>query len=183
MATRAGYARTARLWRRGADPLAAPVLFETGEQSMAAWGEVDRYEPGRLVFAEKPGFFDTGVLDRRRGRTTAAARSAHGRVAILECQDWLTVRLRTPWTIERAGGIPPGALLGVGLRAFLEGDRRFETLFAPGERRALQHSLWAGGRLLVQILDDLQPVTEILAPSATGWARGTLQGLPGNSAS
>ena len=29
MATRSGYARTVRLWRRGTDPLAAPVIFET----------------------------------------------------------------------------------------------------------------------------------------------------------
>src|SRR5262249_20598935 len=29
MATRSGYARTVRLWRRGSDPLSAPVVFET----------------------------------------------------------------------------------------------------------------------------------------------------------
>ena len=177
MATRSGYARTARLWRRGTDALAAPVLFETDAQSMAAWGEVDRDEPGRLVFAEKPGFFDTiywlgdeGGPRLRLDLPTDASPSWH--------QDWLTVRLRTPWMVGGAT-YAAGSLLGIGLLAFLAGERRFDVLFKPGERRALQYSLWAGGRLVVQILDDLQPVTEVLTPSATGWTRESLQGLPG----
>ena len=36
MATRSGLARTIRLWRRGTDPLAAPVIFETREDSVWA---------------------------------------------------------------------------------------------------------------------------------------------------
>jgi len=35
MATTSGYARTIRLWRRGTDVKAAPVLFETMPESMS----------------------------------------------------------------------------------------------------------------------------------------------------
>ncbi|MER9282278.1 S9 family peptidase, partial [Mesorhizobium sp. M0522] len=51
MATRSGYARTVRLWKRGADPLTAPVIFETGSDSMAVSGHLDRTaESERLWF-------------------------------------------------------------------------------------------------------------------------------------
>src|SRR5262249_61920594 len=59
MATASGYARTVRLWRRGADPAAAPVLFEVAPQSMVAWGGLDRTQPTETVwYVERPGFFD-----------------------------------------------------------------------------------------------------------------------------
>src|SRR5215471_5869151 len=41
MATRSGYARTVRLWRRGSDPLSASVVFETIEEATGVWTIVD----------------------------------------------------------------------------------------------------------------------------------------------
>jgi len=41
MATNSGYARTVRLWGRGSDPLAAPVIFETSTDNMAVANGVD----------------------------------------------------------------------------------------------------------------------------------------------
>jgi len=62
MATSSGYARTARLWRRDTDPLAAPLIFETAADHMAAWADVDREtDEERLVFVERIGFFDAIV--------------------------------------------------------------------------------------------------------------------------
>src|SRR5215470_5236290 len=42
MTTSSGYARTVRLWRRGTDPLAAPVIFATRPECMAVSADVDR---------------------------------------------------------------------------------------------------------------------------------------------
>src|SRR5205085_3569477 len=39
MTTGSGYARTVRLWRRGADPLTAPIIFATSADQMAVWAE------------------------------------------------------------------------------------------------------------------------------------------------
>jgi prolyl oligopeptidase PreP (S9A serine peptidase family) len=53
MATRSGLARTIRLWRRGTYPLAAPVIFETREDSAVVVAEVDRdASPERVWFIE-----------------------------------------------------------------------------------------------------------------------------------
>ena len=64
------------------------------------------------------------------------------------------------------------------LARFLAGERDFEVLFEPAERRALQHFFWCAGRLVLSILDELQPVFEVLTPSAGAWTRATLPGLP-----
>ena len=67
-ATISGYARMVRLWRRGTDPLKAPVLFTVPETAMAAGGGIDRdAAPERLWFVERIGFYDSVVWIGDRG--------------------------------------------------------------------------------------------------------------------
>jgi prolyl oligopeptidase len=92
-------------------------------------------------------------------------------------RDWLALKPRTTWTV---GGktYAPDTVVGISLTAFLAGDRNFTTLFQPNGRRALQGLFWCGGRLILSILDDLRPVFEALKPSADGWSRESISGLP-----
>src|SRR5271156_520914 len=177
MATSSGYARTVRLWRRDADPLTAPIIFETSADHMAVWADLDR-ETGEdlLVFVERVGFFDAIIWigDQSGPKTridlpTDTWATWH--------RDWLAVRRRTAWTI---GGEThqPDTVLGISFPAFLAGERSFINLFEPAERRALQGFFWSGGRLVLSILDDLKPVFEALTPSETGWSRELITGLP-----
>jgi prolyl oligopeptidase len=177
MATSSGYARAVRLWRRGTDALAAPVIFETDANRMGVGADVDReFAEQRLVFVETIGFFDsvvwvgdhTGPKTRIDVPTDAWVTWHRG---------WLAVKRRTPWTI--AGEThAPDTVLGISFAAFLAGDRHFAKLFEPAERRALQGFFWSGGRLVLSILDDLKPVFEVLTPSETGWAHARIDGLP-----
>ena len=177
MTTSSGYARTVRLWRRGTDPLAATVIFETQAHHMAVGAGVDRESAEeRLEFVDRIGFFDAVVWigDRTGPKTridvpTDASVEWH--------RGWLAVKRRTPWTV---GGEthPPDTVLGISLAAFLAGDRRFTKLFEPAERRALQGFFWSGGRLVLSILDDLKPVFEVLTPSDASWSRDRITGLP-----
>jgi prolyl oligopeptidase len=177
MATNSGYARTVRLWRRGTDPLAAPVIFETDANHMAVGAEVDREAAEeRVVFLETIGFFDSiGWLGDRTGPQTRldvptdAWLSWH--------RGWVVVKRRTLWTIG-SETYPGDTVLGVPFAAFLAGDRHFTKLFEPAERRALQGFFWSGGRLVLSILDDLKPVFEVLTPSEAGWTREPITGLP-----
>ena len=177
MSTRSGYARTVRLWRRGTDPLTAPVLFETPEDSMAAWAQVDRTSgTERVAYGAQLGFFDTALhLGDRHGAGPALDLPTDMRVDWHG--DWLALSPRTPWT---AAGTThaPDCVLGIALSAFLAGDRAVEVLFAPGPRQALQGFFWAAERLVISILDELDPVFLTAAPSAQGWAAGRLDGLP-----
>lgn len=177
MATSSGYARAVRLWQRGTEPLAAPVIFETRADCMSVWADVDRDAPDeRLVFAERIGFFDGTVwIGDRGGPKTRIDLPTD--VWLRWHRGWLAVKRRTAWTI---GGEthPPDTVLGISLPAFLAGDRRFAKLFEPAERRALQGFFWSGGRLVLSVLDDLKPGFEVLTPGEIGWAKERITGLP-----
>jgi prolyl oligopeptidase len=177
MATQSGYARTVRLWRRGSDPLTAPVIFETDAGHMAVGADADHEFPEeRVVFVDTIGFFDSVVwLGDRSGPKTRIDLPTD--VWFTWHRDWLAVRRRTPWTID-GETYAPDTVFGISFAAFLAGDRHFTKLFEPGERRALQGFFWSGGRLVLSILDDLQPVFEVLTPSEAGWARQRITGLP-----
>jgi prolyl oligopeptidase len=174
MATRSGYARTVRLWRRGADPAAAPVLFSVDPAHLGAWGAVDRALPGRIVFTDQIGFYDTAV---HLGDITGPCRRIElpSDAGFRWQGDWLAVRPRSAWTV---GGTThaPDTLLGIGFLDFLAGGRDFRTLFTPGERRALQGFFWCKGRLVLSVLDELRPVAQVLTPG--DWAAAALPGLP-----
>ncbi|TIL63042.1 MAG: S9 family peptidase, partial [Mesorhizobium sp.] len=62
MATRCGYPRTVRLWKRGADPLTAPVIFESGSETLGVSGHLDRTaESERLWFVEQLAWLEKKV--------------------------------------------------------------------------------------------------------------------------
>jgi prolyl oligopeptidase len=177
MATRAGYARTVRRWGRGAAVEKLPVLFETMPESMSVGSSVDRTEGHDAVwYVEKPDFFDSHIwLGDHAGPKAKLELPAD--IEIETQRGWLAVKRRTSWTIGTRTH-PPDTLLGLSLAAFLAGNRDFTVLFAPGERRALQSFFWSDGRLVLSILDELQPVFELLSPSAQGWGRSKIAGLP-----
>jgi prolyl oligopeptidase len=177
MATHSGYARTVRLWRRGSDPLTAPVIFSTDVEHMSVWADIDRdSETERVWFAEQLGFFDQNVFlgdhigpKIRLDLPTDTAATWH--------RGWLAVKRRSVWNIN-GESYAPDTVLGILLTAFLAGDRHFTKLFEPGERRALQGFFWCGGRLILPILDELRPVFEVLTPSDAGWSQERITGLP-----
>jgi prolyl oligopeptidase len=178
--TTSGYARTVRLWRRGTDAAQAPILFEVPRDSMAAGAAVDLAARAAksVWYHESIGFFDVNLwlADADAGNrvkldlpTDVQLRVHHG---------WMAIKPRTPWTV--AGKTYPGdTLLGIRLEDFLAGNRHFTVLFEPARRRSLQGFFGCAGRLVLSILDNLQPVFEVLTPSGNGWTREVLAGLPG----
>jgi len=178
MATSSGYAKTVRLWRRGSEVNLAPVVFETAAGNMAAYSDIDRTGAvPRVWFVERLDFFNHHIwLGSETGAQTKLDLPSD--IWMEAHQDWLVVKLRTAWTI---GGqtFAPDVVLGISLSAFLAGDRNFTVVFEPGPRRALQGFFWSAGKFVLSILDELRPVFEVLTPSASGWARAVLPGLPG----
>ena len=177
MATSSGYARTVRLWRRGQPVDQAEVIIETVAAHMMIHGMVDDTGPEpRAWIVDQIDFFNHAIWLRDAAGSmtkldlpTGIWLQAHG--------DWFAMKLRKDWT---AGGrtYATDTVLGISLSAFLAGSRDFAVLFEPAPRRALQGLFWAAGRLVLSILDELRPRFEIRTPSATGWSRETLAGLP-----
>ncbi|MES0003072.1 prolyl oligopeptidase family serine peptidase [Mesorhizobium sp. M0051] len=177
MATRSGYARTVRLWKRGADPLTAPIIFETGSESLGVSGRLDRTaESERLLFIERPASFEKiGRIGDRSGPKMRidlprdASWSGFG--------DWLAVKPRKPWTV---GGMTHAAdaLIGISLSSFIAGERSFAILFEPGDRRSLQSFFWNNGKLIISYLVNLDPRFEMFTPDRQEWTRRALDTVP-----
>jgi prolyl oligopeptidase len=177
MATTSGYARTVRLWRRGEPVERAPVLFEVPADRMAAYCSVDDTAPTpRMWFIDRIDFFNLHLwLGTEAGPHTKLDLPTD--IWLEAHNDWLAVKLRAAWTVA-GKTYAPDSVLGISLSAFLAGDRIFTTVFEPGARRALQGFFWTAGKLVLSILDELRPAFEICTPSAGGWTRARLQGLP-----
>jgi len=177
MATSSGYAKTVRIWSRGSSVKDAPVIFETAPGNMRTYSGVDRSDPARRVwFVEQLDFFNFQIwLGDETGAKTKLDLPTD--IWMLTHRDWMAIKLRSSWA---PGGraYPPDTVLGISLPAFLAGDRNFELVFDPGPRRALQGMFWVAGRLVLPILDELKPSFEVWTPSASGWIRERLPGLP-----
>ncbi|KRQ97393.1 peptidase S9 [Bradyrhizobium jicamae] len=177
MATTSGYARTVRLWRRGEPVEQAPVLFDVPADRMGAYCGVDDTAPTpRVWFIDRIDFFNQKLwLGTEAGPQTKLDLPTD--VWLETHRDWLAVKLRSAWTVA-GKTYAPDSVLGIPLSAFLAGDRSFTIVFEPGTRRALQGFFWTAGKLVLSVLDELQPVFEICTPSADGWTREKLRGLP-----
>ena len=177
MATNAGYSRTVRLWRRGTALEDAAVIFETDVSHIAASAYCDRSAGSeRIFFFESPSFFETNVhIGTRGGPLQELDVPADAWTSI--SGDWIAIKLRTPWTVE--GQVFPGdTLLGASLSRLLAGEKEFAILFHPGPKLVLQGMQWAGGSLLISILDDLKPRHDRATPSTGGWTVSQVEGLP-----
>ena len=170
-ATKSGYASTVRLWRRGEEP--GEPVFQAAPDSMLVGMEYDRARD-QVIYVEYTDFINTRV---HAGDRTGPQHEFDlpTDAALLFDRGWLAVRPRSPWTVG-SRTYQPDTVVGIGLDAFLAGDRAFTVLFEPGERRSLQGFSWVGGPLLLSILDELRPVFELVEPGS--WAKRTLAGLP-----
>ncbi len=170
-ATPSGYASTVRLWRRGHAP--GEPLLHADPNDMAVSGGYDRDED-QLTFGQVTDFFNERVfLGDRSGPKQRIDLPTDARFSW--DRGWLAVKARSAWTVNGTT-YAADTLLGIGLHAFLAGDRGFTVLFEPGPRRALQSFSWINGALLLSVLDELRPVFLLVQPGA--WTSRTLEGLP-----
>ncbi|WP_050596374.1 prolyl oligopeptidase family serine peptidase [Mesorhizobium sp. WSM1293] len=177
MATRSGYARTVRLWKRGADPLTAPVIFKTGYENLGVSGHLDRTAATeRLWFVEQLGCFEKLVrIGDRSGPNIEIDLPKDARW--VNFGDWLAVRPRKAWTVAGTTYCAD-ALIGMSLSSFIAGERRFRTLFEPAERRSLQSFFWTDGKLIITYLANLARKFEMFIPGPQEWTRRVLDTVP-----
>ena len=174
--TTSGYARTARLYGRGAEFAAAPVVFEGKREDMAAWGGRDRgprYPRTRyrrqIDFEHHEDFIEQSGSGRVKLDIPA---DAH----ISVDHDWLMLNLRTDWDV---GGrlYPAGALLIIMLSAFLAGARDFAVLFEPSPRRFLQSFSAVGDVVAINVLDNVRSRISLARFAEGRWQIDPVEGF------
>jgi prolyl oligopeptidase len=176
-ATESGYPRTVRLWRRGTPFTEAPVVFE-GERADVFVGAYQAHEGPRprtfftraLDFIRQERFVEQRPGDRRRIEVpTDASISVFG--------DWLIVTLRTDWEVAERR-YAAGALLVIGLDAFMAGARDFTVLFTPTRTAFLEAFDTARDTIAFKLLDDVRSRIMMARPNGAEWRVEQLAGFP-----
>ena len=174
--TTSGYPRIVKLWKRGTPLSAAPTVFEATPNDVGAFATFDDTKGFERHFIQRAiAFYKTETFHR----------TANGKLAKIDVPedansdvtfDWLTVELRTPWTV---GGrtFPAGALLVAQFDEFMAGKRDLKVLFEPTPRTSLAGYTWTRNHLILNVLDDVKNSLSVLSPAA-GWKREPLSGAP-----
>ena len=185
-ATDSGYARLARLWRRGTDPGRAPVVF-AGQTPDVAVGAAYDVTTGRFMVSRAPDFHTSQEWFWPVGAdpvSDAPVRMPAPRDCRVDsCGDWLLLRPRTDLEVgdrTYAGGsvlVVPWAALDADPSRLPEPA----VLFSPTSSTTVEDVTWGRGRILLTILDDTESRLDAFAiPSdAEGpWTPLQVQGLP-----
>jgi prolyl oligopeptidase len=176
--TASGYPRVVKRWRRGTPLAEADVIFEGEPDDVLAFGEHDQttgYDRDFIV--RRIGFFTSRFYIRRSDGALVLVDVPEDAVVAVH-RDWLTIRLRTSWTVGDVT-YAAGALLATDLEEYLAGGRDLTALFEPDERSALSDYTWTRDHLIVTTLSDVRSRLAVHTPSTRdGWSSHPIDGLP-----
>ena len=175
--TESGYPRIVKEWRRGTPLAEAAMVFEGQPDDMGVSAHRD-LTPGfeRDIVVRTPTFWTSEILPPPRRQARSRSRSPTMPAPRLH-REWLLLRLRTDWTV---GGktYPAGGLIATDLEAFLKGDREFDVLFEPTERKSLAGFSPTRHHILLNELDNVRSRVEVLTHRDGRWLREPLPGVP-----
>jgi prolyl oligopeptidase len=174
--TSSGYPRIAKVWKRGTPLSAAETLYEgqPGDVAVAAYRDHTRgFE--RDFVNRAITFYSDELFVLRGGKLVKIEKpdSANANVH----RDLLLLELRDDWTV---GGrtYPAGALIAADFERFMAGERRFDLLFEPTERRSLSAYSPTLRYILVNELDNVKNRVYVLGRQDGRWTREPLPGMP-----
>lgn len=191
--TTSGYPSVVRLWARGTDPQAAPLLFR-GEPADVSSRAVMLESPTERIWGiYRATSFYTGAFygfsdgfDGGSGAEPALARWPIPEDAIVEGLHRGHVLLSTRSAVD---GFEGGSVVACAVSDLRAGQFRCEAVFVPTERQAVTDVSTAGDLILVSYLDDVRsrimavrrlPAT---APEQATWQRWPLDLGPSGTAS
>lgn len=151
--TTSGYARIAKLWRRGTPLSEARTLFTAPEQDVGVWVSGWLIGDERInAVIHRPGFFETAVHVLHDGELVQLEIPLDADPSLVG--DRLVVYLRSPWKV---GGrtFPAGSLIHTSRERFLEDEREFELLLETSDRQTITGVSTTRDHLLVNLLDNV----------------------------
>lgn len=174
--TTSGYPRIAKAWKRGTPLDRAETVFEGKADDTAVAAFRDHTKGFERDFVHRAITFYTNELFLRRDGKLLKIDKPDSADATVH-RDLLLVQLRDDWTV---GGktYPAGALLAADFEGFLKGERRFDVLFEPTERKSLDGFSPTRNHVLVNELDNVKNRVYVLTRKDGAWRREALPGMP-----
>jgi prolyl oligopeptidase len=174
--TTSGYPRIAKIWKRGTPLDQAATIYEGKPDDMTVAAFRDHTKGFERDFVYRAiSFYSSELFLRRDGRLVKIEKPDSANASVH--RDALLVELRDDWTV---GGriYPSGALLAADFEAFLKGDRHFDVLFEPTERKSLAGFSPTRSHVLVNELDNVKNRVYVLSHADGKWTREPLPGMP-----
>lgn len=174
--THSGYPRVVREWKRGTPVDDAPLVFEGQPEDVSVQAHRSQ-TPGfeRDWVSRAVTFWTNEMFLRRDGRLIKIEKPDDAEVS--SYRDLLFFELRTAWKVGETTW-PAGALLATDLEAFLKGERRFDMLFEPSDRKSLAGFSATRHHLLLNELDNVRNRLYVLTRDGNHWRREELKGAP-----
>jgi len=170
--TDSGYPRIVKEWKRNSPLSEAKEILEARKEDMAVSAGVVHDHGRTYEFASRAVTFFTSEEFLRQGdQWTRIDKPADAVVSTFE--DQLLLRLRSDWKLNDTT-YPAGSLLAADFKAYLKGNRRFETLFLPTPRKCLAGTSATRNYLVVNELDNVKNRLYALQHKNGHWTRTAL---------
>jgi prolyl oligopeptidase len=178
--TTSGYPRVVKEWVRGTPVANAGLVFE-GKSEDVAVGAFRSQTPGfeRDWVTRGVTFWTSELFLRRGGQLIKIDKPDDAKATA--ARELLYIELRTAWTVGRKT-YPAGALLACELEPFLQGERKFDLLCEPTERKALADYASTRNHVLLNELENVRNRLYVLTRENGAWRREELPGAPKLSA-
>ncbi|MFO0868374.1 MAG: prolyl oligopeptidase family serine peptidase [Pirellulales bacterium] len=174
--TDSGYPRIVKEWRRGTPLSEAQRVFEGQASDVSVAARRDLTVGFERDFVSRSITFWTSELYLRRGSELIRIDKPDDANAQVH-REWLLIELRSDWHV--AGRVyPAGAQLIIHFDRFLAGDRQFDLLFEPAERRSLVGVIPTRNHFLVNELDNVRDRIYVVTRKGDAWQRVPLPGTP-----
>lgn len=174
--TDSGYPRVVKQWTRGTPLTAATLVFEGRKEDVSVGANRDLTVGFERDFVSRAITFWTSELYLRRETELIKIEKPDDANAFVH-REWLLIELRSDW---KTGGrtYPAGAQLVINLESFLAGERKFDLLFEPTERKSLVSVSSTRNHFLVNELDNVRDHIYVLTHVDGVWRREPLVGTP-----
>jgi prolyl oligopeptidase len=152
--TTSGYARIAKLWRRGTALADAETLLEAPATDVGVWvGAVQTADRQYSIISHRPSFYEGTTYVLQDGRIARLDVPLDADTYLV--RDRLLIYLRSPWQV---GGrdFDAASLIDIGMDGFVNGARDFELVLQPGERETIEGIGSTRDHLLVSMLSNVR---------------------------
>ncbi|GGE62580.1 peptidase [Niveispirillum cyanobacteriorum] len=178
--TDSGYARQVRLWKRGTDLAAAPVVLEVGVKDVWArpWG-IHRPEGSTILLQRGPDFFTEEWFQLTPdGKVVKLALPLGVDMKGVMNGD-LIVALRDDWSVA-GKSLKKGDLIAVPLAQAAAGKvEKVDVIYSPGETAAIQGVGIAKDAIYLDLLDNVVGRLVEARKGTSGWTQADIA-LPAN---
>jgi prolyl oligopeptidase len=174
--TESGYPRIVKQWKRGTPLAEAVTVFEGKPEDVAVTGYRSLSKGYERDFIQRsPTFWTSELFLRRDGKLIKLDKPEDADASAW--REHLFIELRSPWEV---GGktYPAGSLLAADFEGFLKGQRQFDVLFEPTERKSLGGFSLTRHHLLLDELDNVRDRLYVLTRKKGTWKRKPLPGAP-----